>query len=94
MFPTPDEIASRAHALFVLDDRHLTKISEYWRRAEQELLDRGARRSWRARAGHRAAVRANRSANSSRIFTRSCRAAFAFISTLDSCGGERIEERR
>lgn len=44
MFPTPDEIASRAHALFVLDGRHLTKISEYWRRAEQELLDRGARR--------------------------------------------------
>jgi hypothetical protein len=45
MFPTPDEIASRAHALFVLDGRHLTKISEYWRRAEQELLDRGARRA-------------------------------------------------
>jgi hypothetical protein len=44
MFPTPDEIASRAHALFVLDGRHLTRISEYWRRAEQELLDRGARR--------------------------------------------------
>jgi len=44
LFPTPDEIASRAHALFVLDGRHLTKISEYWRWAEQELLDRGARR--------------------------------------------------
>jgi hypothetical protein len=45
MFPTPEEIASRAHALLVLDGRHVTKISEYWRRAEQELLDRGARRA-------------------------------------------------
>jgi hypothetical protein len=44
MFPTPDEIASRAHALFVLDGRHMTRVSEYWLRAEQELLERGARR--------------------------------------------------
>jgi hypothetical protein len=44
-FPTPDEITSRAHALFVLDGRQLTKVSAYWRRAEQELLDRAARRA-------------------------------------------------
>jgi hypothetical protein len=44
-FPTPDEITSRAHALFVLDGRQLTKVSEYWKEAEQELLDRAARRA-------------------------------------------------
>ena len=44
-FPTPGEITSRAHALFVLDGRQLTKVSEYWRQAEQELLDRAARRA-------------------------------------------------
>ena len=44
-FPPPDEITSRAHALFVLDGRQLTKVSEYWKQAEQELLDRAARRA-------------------------------------------------
>jgi len=44
-FPTPVEITSRAHALFFRDVRQLTKVSEYWKQAEQELLDRAARRA-------------------------------------------------
>jgi hypothetical protein len=44
-FPTPDEIASRAHALFIAGGRRLTKIAEYWRQAEQELLELGFRRA-------------------------------------------------
>ena len=44
-FPTPDEITSRAHALFALDGRQSGKVADYWRQAEQELLDRAARRA-------------------------------------------------
>jgi hypothetical protein len=44
-FPTPDEITSRAHALFVLDGRPARKVADYWKQAEQELLDRAARRA-------------------------------------------------
>jgi hypothetical protein len=47
VFPTANEIASRAHDLFVTEGRRLTRIFEYWERAEQELLDRGARRAVR-----------------------------------------------
>ena len=51
-FPTPDEITSRAHALFVLDGRQMTKVSDYWRQAEQELLDRAARRALDSALGY------------------------------------------
>jgi hypothetical protein len=51
-FPTPDEITSRAHVLFVLDGRQLTKVSAYRRQAEQELLDRAARRALDGALGH------------------------------------------
>jgi hypothetical protein len=44
-YPTTDEIARRAHDLFVAGGRRLTKIFEYWQRAEQELLDIAARRT-------------------------------------------------
>ena len=44
-FPTTDEIAARAHDLFVAGGRRLTKIFEHWQRAEQELLDLAARRT-------------------------------------------------
>jgi hypothetical protein len=45
MFPTPDEITSHAHALFVAGGRRLSKIPDYWLQAEQELLERGAERA-------------------------------------------------
>jgi hypothetical protein len=45
IFPTPEEITSRAHALFVAGGRRLAKVSSYWRQAEQDLLERGARRA-------------------------------------------------
>lgn len=44
IFPTADEIAARAHELFVSGGRRLIDIPEHWRAAEQELLDRAARR--------------------------------------------------
>jgi len=44
-FPTPNEIAVYAHDLFVADGRRVTRIFEYWQRAEQELLDLAARRT-------------------------------------------------
>jgi hypothetical protein len=44
-FPTTNEIAARAHDLFVAEGRRVTRISEYWRKAEQELLDLAARRT-------------------------------------------------
>jgi hypothetical protein len=60
MFPTPDEITSRAHALFVAGGRRGSKISEYWLRAEQELLDRGAERTLARSAPSRCAPRVRR----------------------------------
>ena len=42
-YPTVDEIASRAHELFVSHGRRLNDIPEHWRAAEQELLERAAR---------------------------------------------------
>jgi hypothetical protein len=44
-FPTPNEIASRAHDMFVAGGRRVTKIFEYWRQAEQELLALAAQRA-------------------------------------------------
>jgi hypothetical protein len=46
-FPTPDEIASRAHCLARAES------GAFWRQAEQELLDIGARRT----LGHEASFR-------------------------------------
>ena len=43
-FPTVDEIAARAHELFVSSGRRLNDIPEHWRAAEQELLERAATR--------------------------------------------------
>jgi hypothetical protein len=43
-YPTADEIAERAHALFITGGRRIACIPEYWRTAEAELLDRAARR--------------------------------------------------
>ena len=43
-FPTFDEIARRAHELFVAEGRPIDRVFECWSRAESELLDRAARR--------------------------------------------------
>jgi hypothetical protein len=45
-YPTPLEIAGRAYELFLADGRRGDE-SEYWRRAEDELLERAARRAIR-----------------------------------------------
>jgi hypothetical protein len=60
IFPTPDEVTSRAHALLAAGGRRTAKISDYWRQAEQELLDRGARRALAARPASARAPRARR----------------------------------
>ncbi len=44
VFPSALEIAERAYELFLADSRRGSE-SEYWRRAEDELLDRAARRA-------------------------------------------------
>jgi hypothetical protein len=44
-FPSIDEIAERAHVLWVADGRRPDQIVVCWRRAEDELLDRAARRT-------------------------------------------------
>jgi|RhiMetdeSRZDD1v2_1073273.scaffolds.fasta_scaffold63341_3 hypothetical protein len=44
-FPSTDEIADRAHILWVADGRHPDRIVACWRRAEDELLERAARRT-------------------------------------------------
>jgi len=43
-FPSIDEIAERAHILWIADGRRPERIVACWRRAEDELLDRAARR--------------------------------------------------
>jgi hypothetical protein len=43
-FPTPDEIASRAHCLARAAGGRAETLA-FWRQAEQELLDIGARRT-------------------------------------------------
>lgn len=43
-YPTADEIAERAHELFTSGGRRVSKIHEYWRAAERELLQRAADR--------------------------------------------------
>jgi len=42
--PSADEIADRAYELFVADGRRIANAADYWRRAQDELLDRAARR--------------------------------------------------
>jgi hypothetical protein len=43
-FPTFDEIARRAHELFVAEGRPVDRVFDCWARAESELLERAARR--------------------------------------------------
>jgi len=44
-FPTADEIAARAHELFMSGGRRVALIPTYWREAERELLQRAADRA-------------------------------------------------
>ncbi|HMF99044.1 MAG TPA: DUF2934 domain-containing protein [Vicinamibacterales bacterium] len=44
VFPTPTEIADRAYELFRTVGRRGERAADYWRRAEDELLERAARR--------------------------------------------------
>jgi Protein of unknown function (DUF2934) len=44
-FPSSDEIAERAHILWVADGRRPDRVIACWRHAEDELLDRAARRT-------------------------------------------------
>lgn len=44
-FPTANEIAERAHDLFVAEGRRVTRIFDYWQQAEQELLDLAVRKT-------------------------------------------------
>jgi hypothetical protein len=46
-YPTTNDIAERAHQIFLSEGRRLDKLSECWRRAENELLDIAARRTIR-----------------------------------------------
>jgi hypothetical protein len=43
-FPSFDEIAARAHQLFLRDGQRDDTIADCWRRAEHELLTRAALR--------------------------------------------------
>jgi hypothetical protein len=43
-YPSADEIAERAHELFLSGGRRVAMIPEYWRAAERELLQRAADR--------------------------------------------------
>jgi hypothetical protein len=45
VFPTSDEIAERAYELLVADGKRAVRAFEYWRRAEDELLDAAATRA-------------------------------------------------
>jgi hypothetical protein len=53
-YPTHDEVAARAHDLFVHGGRQIVRIPEYWREAEDELLKQAARRVIGSRGQHRA----------------------------------------
>ncbi len=45
MYPTFDEVAWRAYEMFVAEGRRTNEIFACWNRAEDELLDRAARRA-------------------------------------------------
>ena len=42
LFPTFDEIAERAHELFVAEGKPVDRVFDCWSRAEAELLERAA----------------------------------------------------
>ena len=44
-FPSIDDIAERAHFLWVTDGRHPDHVVACWRRAEDDLLERAAQRT-------------------------------------------------
>jgi hypothetical protein len=44
VFPTEDEIAERAYELLLHRSSAADGLTDYWRLAEAELLERGARR--------------------------------------------------
>jgi hypothetical protein len=44
-FPSIDDIAQRAHALWIADGRRPDTVVACWRRAEDELLERAAGRT-------------------------------------------------
>ena len=48
VFPTPTEIADRADELSLAGELHAETTADCWSRAEEELLDRAARRVTRA----------------------------------------------
>ena len=43
-FPSADEIATRAHEMFVAGGRRIVRLPVYWRLAEAELLEREVQR--------------------------------------------------
>jgi hypothetical protein len=45
VFPSFDEIAQRAHEIFVAQGKPIGRAVECWHLAEDELLDRAARRA-------------------------------------------------
>ena len=44
-FPNADDIAARAHELFIGGGRQLKRIHEYWNQAEHELLNAATARA-------------------------------------------------
>ncbi len=49
-YPTGHEIATRAQQLFLRNGRRVSRLPEYWRKAEAELLTLAVHR-WRAMRG-------------------------------------------
>ena len=43
-YPTVDQIAERAHELFISGGRRIARIPDYWRAAEAELLAQAAQK--------------------------------------------------
>lgn len=43
-YPSADQIAERAHDLFISGGRRIARIPDYWRTAEDELLAQAAER--------------------------------------------------
>jgi hypothetical protein len=47
VYPSFDEIAELAYELFLANGRHVERVFDYWQQAEDELLERAARRATR-----------------------------------------------
>jgi hypothetical protein len=47
VFPTSAEIFDRAYQLFLANGMRSEQVADYWRRAEDELLDQAAQRALR-----------------------------------------------